>query len=69
MIKVLDAFWYSPWNLDNKQVGIVKVDTGYEIKFYIGLGNGLDEQEDIKMILERGCRFYPEVFGGNYEKI
>lgn len=55
--------------MDNKQVGIVKVDTGYEIKFYIGLGNGLDEQEDIKMILERGCRFYPEVFGGNYEKI
>lgn len=66
MNKVLNAVWYSPWNLESKQIGIVKVDTGYEIKSYIGLADGLDEQEDIKTILERGCRFYPEIFGGNW---
>lgn len=66
MNKVLNSVWYSPWNLDDIQIGIVKVDTGYEIKSYIGLADGFDEQEDIKLILERGCRFYPEIFGGNW---
>ena len=66
MKKVLNAVWYSAWNIRNEQIGIVKVDTGYEIKSHIGLANGLDEQEDIKMILERGDRFYPEIFGGNW---
>lgn len=51
--------------MDNKHIGIVKVDTGYEIKFYIGLAEGHSEEEDIRMVLERGCRFYPEVFGGS----
>lgn len=66
MSYVLDTFWFYPPYSNKRNIGIVKVRDGYEIKSYIGLADGFDEQEDIKMILERGCRFYPEVFGGNW---
>lgn len=56
MIKVLDAWWY------NGNIGIVKVFNGYEVKYYIGIGYGQDEKEDIDKILRCGSRFYPEVF-------
>ena len=55
MIKVLDAWWYGT-------IGIVKVDTGFEVKYYIGTGYGKDEKEDIEKIVKYGSRFYPEVF-------
>ena len=56
MIKVLDAWWY------NGNIGIIKVYTGFEVKYYIGTGYGQDEKEDIDKILKYGSRFYPEVF-------
>ena len=56
MIKVLNAWWY------NGTIGIVKVDTGFEIKYYIGTGYGQDEKEDIEKIVKYGSRFYPEIF-------
>lgn len=46
-------WWY------NGTIGIVKVDTGFEIKYYIGTGYGQDEKEDIEKILKHGSRFYP----------
>lgn len=49
-------WWY------NGTIGIVKVDTGFEVKYYIGTGYGKDEKEDIEKILKFGSRFYPEVF-------
>lgn len=55
MIKVLDSWWYGT-------IGIVKVYTGFEVKYYIGTGYGQDEKEDIDKILRFGSRFYPEVF-------
>ncbi len=55
MIKVLDSWWYGT-------IGIVKVYTGFEVKYYIGTGYGQDEKEDIDKILKYGSRFYPEVF-------
>ena len=54
--KVLNVWWY------NGTIGIVKVYTGFEVKYYIGTGYGQDEKEDIEKILKRGSRFYPEVF-------
>ena len=56
MIKVLGAWWYSG------NIGIIKVYTGFEVKYYIGTGYGQDEKEDIDKILKYGSRFYPEVF-------
>lgn len=55
MIEVLNAWWYGT-------IGIVKVYTGFEVKYYIGTGYGQDEREDIERILQFGSRFYPEVF-------
>lgn len=69
MIKVLNAWWYTPFTTEIPVIGIVKVKTESEIKFYIGTGYGRDEEEDIERILKYGDRFYPEVFGGNNENI
>ena len=49
-------WWY------NGTIGIVKVDTGFEIKYYIGTGYGQDEKEDIEKIVRFGSRFCPEIF-------
>lgn len=38
-------------------VGVVRVDTGYEIKYYIGVGKGYDEQDDIMFIASFGSTF------------
>lgn len=63
MIKVLNAWWYGG------NIGVIKVDTGFEIKYYIGTVYGQDEKEDIEKILKYGSRFYPEIFGGNNERV
>lgn len=56
MIKVLNVWWYGG------NVGIIKVDTGFEIKYYIGAGYGKNEEKDIQRIVNYGDRFYPEIF-------
>ena len=68
MIKVLDAWWYTPFTTEIPVIGIVKVKTEREVKFYIGTGYGHDEEEDIERILKYGDRFYPGIFGGKNEK-
>ena len=62
MNRVLGAVWYSPFTGSLDIIGIVKVDTGFEIKFYIGTGKGQNEEEDIQKILKYGSRFYPKIF-------
>lgn len=61
-MKVLNAVWYATFTGNVDLIGIVKVDDGFEIKYYIGTGNGKDEYKDIKRIIEYGDRFYPGVF-------
>lgn len=62
--KVLNVWWYNGLNVwwYNGAIGIVKVDTGFEIKYYIGTAYGQDEKEDIEKILKHGSRLYPEIF-------
>ncbi len=62
MNKVLNAVWYTPFTTNIDTIGIIKVDTGFEIKYYIGTGYGKNEEEDIQRIVNYGDRFYPEVF-------
>lgn len=62
MLRVVNAIWYSPFTASLDYVGIVEVEDHGETKFYIGTGDGLDEEKDIQQILKFGCRFYPEVF-------
>lgn len=60
-MKELRAYWYTVVNT-SKVVGIVKVNTGYEDKYYIGIADGDDENIDIQQILDYVSRFYPEIF-------
>lgn len=60
-MKELRAYWYTVLGTA-KVIGIVKVDTGYEDKYYIGIADGDDEDTDIYQILRCGSRFYPGIF-------
>lgn len=60
-MKGISATWYTSLNT-SKIIGIVKVNTGYEDKYYIGIADGEDENKDIQQILDYGCRFYPGIF-------
>jgi len=53
---VLDSIWFHEMG-SFKPIGIVKVDNGFEIKYYIGTCNGEDEEEDRNKIMEKGARF------------
>lgn len=45
------------WFAGQSCVGVVRVDNGYEIKYYIGVGKGYDEQDDIAFIASFGSTF------------
>lgn len=62
MPRVVNAIWYSPFTASLDNIGIIEIEDHGETKFYIGTGEGFDEEKDIQLILEFGCRFYPEVF-------
>lgn len=56
MSKVLDARWFTP--MGGACIGIVMVETEYDgIVFYIGLGVGINEDNDRRLIMERGAKF------------
>lgn len=68
-VDVVDVCWWCVRNFhgvygkisQNTCIGVVKINNGHEEKAYIGLGNGLNEEEDIKLILECGVPFYGDV--------
>ena len=51
-MKILNIEWFN-------NVGIITIDDGFEIKTYIGLCDGIDEQEDIQSILAYGRKNIP----------
>lgn len=61
-MKVLNATWYSPAMSTGDIIGIVQVQIDDEVKWYIGFGQGRDEEADILSIIRYGSRFYPEIF-------
>ena len=69
-IKLIDTVWFTnPYEMN--VMGIVK---GYdkitkEYNYYVGLGRGLSEEEDIKDILGWGTKYTEEQFKGFYETI
>ena len=57
MTKTIDVLWFS----GAKCIGIVCVETDQgERKFYIGTGDGLNEERDKKTIADWGIRIQPE---------
>ena len=57
--KILDAIWFHEMG-SFKPIGIVKIDNGFEIKYYIGTCNGENEETDRINIMERGAKFPAE---------
>ena len=52
-MKILDVRWFT----GRDTVGVVKVETEFDgIKYYIGVGKGLDEQSDMQYICDWGAR-------------
>lgn len=61
-MKIIKTIWYSLFTKNSHAVGIVTVDTGEEIKCFIGTGEGKSSKKDAKRIVENGFRFYPGIF-------
>ena len=54
--KVLESKWFRPKTTN--PIGIVMVETPYDgIVFYIGLGAGVNEANDERLVAERGAEF------------
>lgn len=47
------------WFNGRSCVGIVRVNNGYEVKYYIGVAKGYDEDEDVQFITAFGTTFPP----------
>jgi hypothetical protein len=50
---VIDSFWFGT-------IGIVKIDNGFEEKWYIGEASGLNKEDDEQYIATFGKPFYPK---------
>lgn len=53
MSKILESVWFD-------KIGIVKIDNGYETKWYIGVGKGNNKELDEKIIMHGGMIFSPK---------
>lgn len=58
-LKVIKTIWFT---YSNKCIGMVKArdEVTKEIKFYVGVGYGLSEKDDIKHIIEHGAKFHKD---------
>ena len=68
--KILDSVWFTP--MGGACIGIVMVETEYDgVVFYIGLGAGVNQANDERLIRERGAKFPwhvgAELFGKELE--
>lgn len=56
MSKPIEAVWFTP--MGGACIGIVMVETEYDgIVFYIGQGAGVNKDNDMRLIAERGAKF------------
>ena len=64
--KILDSIWFTSLG-DSSIIGIVKIDTGYGTKWYIGSAEGTDQKYDEQYIAQWGTPIFPnqlkEFFG------
>jgi hypothetical protein len=56
---VIDSVWFG-------KTGIVKIDNGFKIKWYIGEGEGIIKEDDEQKIAAYGMPFYPQVLTSNF---
>ena len=55
-IKIVNVIWFNQMGSPDI-IGIVKVDNGFDIKFYIGTASGHDLIGDEEHIAETGAKF------------
>lgn len=55
---ILESVWFSSL-AEMTTIGIVKIDTGYGLKWYIGVVEGLDQDYDEQYIAKWGTPIYP----------
>lgn len=55
-MKIIDSVWYTL--CDGTCIGIVTVDTGFEIKKYIGKGLGVSQEADELLIAQIGTPYF-----------
>lgn len=58
MSKILDVYWFCA---GHGNVGIVRVDDGFEIKYYVGQCSGIDAEKDAQWIADWGSSFPKDV--------
>lgn len=61
MSEIINKWWFT--DSFGRLIGIIKTkdSTTNEEKFRIGIGGGIDEEEDLQFILNHGARLYPEI--------
>lgn len=60
-MKILGSHWYNP-GATVDCIGVVKVENGIgEIKYYIGIGKGVDLKADEVRITDFGAKFPKEM--------
>lgn len=66
-MKILDTMWITYLS---EAIGIVAIkNDGGELKFYCGLGHGVDEKSDIRKIVANGGKIYPEHMISFFERM
>lgn len=66
--KVVDCFWFT--NLNYQQcMGIIKIYNKIDKRYYyyVGFGDGLNEDKDIETIVDYGTQYTEEQFKVIYE--
>lgn len=67
-MEVLDAIWIG--NFGYNTLGIIKArdKITFDINFYIGIGQGINEQQDIHNIMAAGTKYTKEQFQDFFRK-
>lgn len=68
-MKVLKVLWFGNWGVNTLGIIKAKDNITHDIKFYIGVGRGISEQEDIDTILAGGTKYEKIEFEQFFESL
>jgi hypothetical protein len=61
-LKVMDSVWFD-------KIGIVKTYNGFETKWYIGVGAGMNQTADEQVIAQYGMPIHPEMLQNFFKDV
>jgi hypothetical protein len=59
-VNIIESVWFT-LKTGPGIIGIVKIDDGYNVKWYMGTASGLDEKQDEQQIAKFGTPVYPSM--------